>query len=211
MPLTWSLDGATGPSGSRARGDDLAAVSGPRQDVVPYSQERAVSSAGRAPRLHRGCRRFESFTAHHPPTVFRTSKPWCLGSGRFLRVCSQIQGCRDASLGVLSGNSLRRLRRRISRSILWADDDDLWKGWSEHCQTNLSRPAKVAGLRRSGRQLTPLGQDGGAVLLEDVAAVEVAVLIEMIMDRGVDRGEFLKRLCTPEFRHRSLSSPERLM
>ena len=27
----------------------------------------------------------------------------------------------------------------------------------------------------------------------------------------MDRGEFLKRLCTPEFCHRSLSSPERLM
>ena len=35
-----------------------------------------------------------------------------------------------------------------------------------HCQTNLNRPAKGAGLRRSGRQLTPLGQSGGAVLFE---------------------------------------------
>jgi hypothetical protein len=26
-----------------------------------------------------------------------------------------------------------------------------------HCQTNLSGPAKGAGLKRSGRQLTPLG------------------------------------------------------
>ncbi|WP_083239053.1 YARHG domain-containing protein [Methyloceanibacter superfactus] len=30
----------------------------------------------------------------------------------------------------------------------------LWR----HCQTHLSGPAKGAGLRRSGRQLTPLGQ-----------------------------------------------------
>jgi transposase InsO family protein len=31
-------------------------------------------------------------------------------------------------------------------------------GPARHCQTNLSEPAKGAGLRRSGRQLTPLGQ-----------------------------------------------------
>ena len=51
-----------------------------------------------------------------------------------------------------------------------------------HCQTNLNGLAKGAGLRRSGRQLTPLGQSGGTVLFEDVAAIEVTVLIEMIMD-----------------------------
>ncbi len=32
------------------------------------------------------------------------------------------------------------------------------EGGSWHCQTNLSRPAKGAGPRRSGRQLPPLGQ-----------------------------------------------------
>ena len=63
-----------------------------------------------------------------------------------------------------------------------------------HCQTNLSRPAKGAGPRRSGRQLTPLGQGGGTVLSEDVAAIEVTVLIEMIMDRGVDGGKLLQSL-----------------
>ncbi len=46
-------------------------------------------------------------------------------------------------------------------------------------------------MRRSSRKLTPLGQGDGAFLLEDFAAVEVAVLIEMIVDRGVDGGEFL--------------------
>ena len=30
----------------------------------------------------------------------------------------------------------------------------------------------------SGRKLAPLGQGSGAVLLEDVAAVEVAILVE---------------------------------
>ncbi len=46
-------------------------------------------------------------------------------------------------------------------------------------------------------------------MLEDGAAVEVTVLIEMIMDRGVDGGEFLKGLDVPEIRHRILSSSER--
>ena len=43
----------------------------------------------------------------------------------------------------------------------------------------------------SDRQLTPLGQSGGAVLLEGVAAVQVAVLIEVIVDRGADVAETL--------------------
>ncbi len=79
------------------------------------------------------------------------------------------------------------------------------------CQTNLNRPAKVAGLRRSSRKLTPLGQGGRAVLLEAVTTIEVAVLIEMIRDRGVDGGEFLQGFNVPKLRHRPLSSSERLM
>jgi hypothetical protein len=39
--------------------------------------------------------------------------------------------------------------------------------------------------------LTPFSQSSEAVLSEDVAAVEVAVEIEVIMDRGMDGGEFL--------------------
>jgi hypothetical protein len=35
-------------------------------DLIRYS-ERAISSVGRAPRLHRGCREFESLIAHHSP------------------------------------------------------------------------------------------------------------------------------------------------
>ena len=51
-----------------------------------------------------------------------------------------------------------------------------------HCQTNLNGTAKGAGLRRSGRQLTPLGQGGRTVLFEDVAAVEVTVVVEVVVD-----------------------------
>jgi len=35
---------------------------------------------------------------------------------------------------------------------------------------------------------------GCAVLLEDISAVEVAVLIEVIVDRGMDGGKLLKGL-----------------
>ena len=44
----------------------------------------------------------------------------------------------------------------------------------------------------SGRKLTPLGQGSRTVLLQDVAAVEVAVLIQVIMDRGVNGGKLLQ-------------------
>jgi hypothetical protein len=62
---------------------------------------------------------------------------------------------------------------------------------ARHCQTNGNRPAKGAGLRRSGRQLTPLGQGGGTVLFEVPAVVKMTFLVEMIMDRGVGGCEFL--------------------
>ncbi len=51
-----------------------------------------------------------------------------------------------------------------------------------HCQVNLNRLAKFPNPRRSGHKLTPFGQGCGAVLLEDVAAVEVTFLVEMIVD-----------------------------
>ena len=51
-----------------------------------------------------------------------------------------------------------------------------------HCQTNLSGPAKGTGLKRSGRQLTPFSERGIAVLFEDVAGVDVAVVVEVVVD-----------------------------
>ena len=56
---------------------------------------------------------------------------------------------------------------------------------SHHSISTLTHPlrsAKGAGLRRSGQQLTPLGQGGRAVLFEDVAAVEVTVVLEVVVD-----------------------------
>ncbi len=78
-------------------------------------------------------------------------------------------------------------------SLVYTDDTTMTIGVAEvlvahggldpgHCQTNLNGPAKGASLRRSDRQLTPLGQGGGTVLFEDVPAFEVAVLVEVVMN-----------------------------
>ena len=48
-------------------------------------------------------------------------------------------------------------------------------------------------------------------MFENVAAVEVAILVEVVVDRGMGGGEFLQGLYVPEPRHRSFSSSERLV
>ena len=50
------------------------------------------------------------------------------------------------------------------------------------CQPNANQTAKCAKQIASGCQLTPLGQGGRAVLFEDIAAVEVAVVVEVVVD-----------------------------
>jgi hypothetical protein len=59
--------------------------------------------------------------------------------------------------------------------------------------------------------LTPLCQGGGAIEFEVFGVVKMTFLIEMIVNRGVNRGKFLKRLYVPESRHCSFSSTERLV
>ena len=89
---------------------------------------------------------------------------------------------------------------------------NLWKQTLERqCQTNANQTAKCAKRIASGCQLTPLGQRGEAVLLEDVASAEVAIVVKVIVDRGVDGGEFLQGLDVPEFRHCPFPSSERLV
>ena len=63
----------------------------------------------------------------------------------------------------------------------------------------------------SGHQFAPLGQGGSPILLEDVAAVKVTVLIEVIVDRGVGGGKLLEGLHVSELGHRRFSSSERLV
>ena len=48
-------------------------------------------------------------------------------------------------------------------------------------------------------------------MLEDISAIEMAVVIEMVIDRGMNGDEFLQRLDVPEVGHRALSSSKRLM
>ncbi len=52
------------------------------------------------------------------------------------------------------------------------------KGSRRCCQSNANQSPKCQATSLSGRQLTPLGQCSRAVLLEDVAAVEVTVVVE---------------------------------
>ena len=59
------------------------------------------------------------------------------------------------------------------------EGDDLFGGW---CQANANQSPKSHATPSSCRQLTPLGQRGGAVLFESFAAVEVAVEVEVIVD-----------------------------
>ena len=56
----------------------------------------------------------------------------------------------------------------------------------------LDRTCRTHNQTASGCQLTPLGHGGGSVLFENIAAVEMAVVVEMVVDRGVDGGEFLQ-------------------
>ena len=65
--------------------------------------------------------------------------------------------------------------------------------------------------RLSRCKLTPSRECGSAVLLEDIAAVEVTVLVEVIVDRSMGGGKLLEGFHVPELRHRSFSSTERLV
>ncbi len=109
-----------------------------------------------------------------------------------------------------------------AESVVWFDLEltDFHKEWSRRLVINWPggfvriTGRELADQKRSGLsrgELTPLGQGGGAVLLEDVAVVEVAVLVEVVVERGMDGSELLKGLHGPELRHRPLSSSERLM
>jgi hypothetical protein len=62
--------------------------------------------------------------------------------------------------------------------------------------------------RRSGRRSLI---HGVGLPRHDLAAAEVAVLMEVVLDRGVNGGKFLQGPDVPEFRHGPLSSSKRLM
>ena len=62
-----------------------------------------------------------------------------------------------------------------------------------------------------GSVLARFGERGRAVLFEVIAAVGVAILVDVIVDEGMGGGEFLQGLYISEHRHRCFSPPERLV
>ncbi len=78
-------------------------------------------------------------------------------------------------------------------------------------RVNLHELADQKRSRLSRGEFTPFRERGSAVLLEDISAVEVAVLVEVVVDRGMGGGEFLQGRYISELRYRAFSSSERLV
>jgi hypothetical protein len=116
------------------------------------------------------------------------------GIGRIEVVCAVRQGSRipgsDLDLAMRPGwtHPVEALSRAWSR------------GGVSLTRTSLQNAQKP---RLSGRKLAPLGQSSRAALLENVAAVEVTVRVEVIEQGGVNRGKLLQGLNVPEPRYRS--------
>jgi len=50
----------------------------------------------------------------------------------------------------------------------------------------------MVAISLSGRQLAPFGQNSGAVLLENIEAVELTVLNKMVVNRSMSGGKLLQ-------------------
>ena len=80
------------------------------------------------------------------------------------------------------------------------------------CPTNANRSLIAASRAPSGgTELPPLGKSDGAGCFEVMAAGETALMVEVIVDRGVDGSELLKASHLSEAEHRPLSSSEGLV
>jgi hypothetical protein len=92
--------------------------------------------------------------------------------------------------------------RTANDATAYYDDMGLRGKWLGQSTLLLNRSAGI--VRLTGRELpdrkrsklscgelTPFSERGRAVLLEDIAAIEVTFVIEMVLDRGVDGGELL--------------------
>ena len=60
-----------------------------------------------------------------------------------------------------------------------------------------------------GLQFAPLSQRGGAVLYESGSSIEMRVVVEMVVDRGIGRSEFLQGHDIPEAGHGTLEKRQR--
>ena len=66
-------------------------------------------------------------------------------------------------------------------------------------------------VNKSGRELAPFGQSGSAVMFKNITAVQMALVVEKVMDRGMDGGKILEGAGVPELGHRFFSPSERLV
>ena len=58
----------------------------------------------------------------------------------------------------------------------------------------------------SSGEMSPFGQTCGAALFKSFVAVQVALVIEMVVERGMDGDKFLEGAGIPELSHRFLPS-----
>ena len=84
-----------------------------------------------------------------------------------------------------AGSSLETFVKRAcaARTFVILVTDDVYYSSGARCQRNVNWPVKTPqSLWISGCQLTPLSQGSGAIEFEGLAIVEVAFVIEMIVD-----------------------------
>lgn len=98
-----------------------------------------------------------------------------------------------------------KIRSSITECLLLGEDRK-WCG-----QSNANQSKNCLDTTGACGVFPPLGQRRGAVLFEVVSGSQMAVKVEMSMDRSVSVGKLLKRLDVPEICHGFFSSPERLV
>ena len=91
-------------------------------------------------------------------------------------------------------------------ALKWAHRCCQSKGYSSPLTRSSPKPHL-----RLGHDCPPLRERGGASLLVVFPADEVALLVEMVGDRSVDRGKLLEGLHPPESQHGSFSSSKWLV
>lgn len=137
-------------------------------------------------------------------------------------------GCDEAVAETILGGDPMRISTRDydwlgPGAYFWEGDADRAREWAEQrvaegayaapgsCQSNancspLTRRA-LEGLCSAGKQL-PFGQGGRTAFAVGLTINEVAFLSKMVVNRSVNRDEFLQRLHSPEPQHRAFSSSE---
>ena len=91
------------------------------------------------------------------------------------RADREVARRRRARLGRLGHRAGERLRELAAHGALF--------GLTGHELADQNRSPPSRG------ELTPFSERGSAVSLENIAAVEVAVLVEVVVDRSIDIGE----------------------